>query len=438
MSGHQHDSVSYLRPRPRIIPRDRHIISRAAISANALKVMYRLRNAGYQACLVGGSVRDLMLGREPKDFDVATDALPEQVRELFRNCRLIGRRFRLAHVRFGQEIIEVSTFRAAPDAGGEGQVVEGRIIRDNVYGTLEQDVWRRDFTANALYYDIADFSVIDYVGGVADLEAGLIRLIGDPVQRYTEDPVRLLRAVRFAAKLGFRIHQDTERPLAELSGLLGEIPSSRLFEETMKLFLGGCALQTFEQLRRYGLFGTLFPQTEQILAEEEGGFPHTMLIHALEDTDRRVNEGRPAAPGFLTAALLWLPVRAAAREHAARGLNDAEALELAADAVIARQIASTAIPRSFTGMAREIWRLQARFERRAGKQPARLAQHPRFRAAYDFLLLRAKCGESPRETAEWWMRFVDSGSIPEQPAEMPQRRPRRRRPRSRRADPGGT
>jgi poly(A) polymerase len=438
MSTEHADKISYLRPKPRILTRGEHPISREAISDSALKVLYRLRNAGYRALLVGGSVRDLLLGREPKDFDVATDARPEQIRELFRNCHLIGRRFRLAHVRFGKEIVEVSTFRAphVTDAG-EGTMVDGRIVRDNVYGTLDEDVWRRDFTANALYYDIEDFSVIDYVGGVADIQAGLIRLIGDPEKRYTEDPVRLLRAVRFAVKLGFRIHPDTERPIPSMSPLLAGIPAARLFEETLKLFFGGCALQTFEQSRRYGLFGALFPQTEAVLAREEGGFPQMLLIHALQETDRRIAEGKPVTPGFLIAALLWSPVHAAASMHVANGLNETEAYSLAADSVISRQISSTALPRRFTQMAREIWQLQSRFSRRQGRRAERLAQHPQFRAAYDFLLLRAASGEGVGELAEWWTRFQEGRpvAVPEAP-EFPARRRRRRRGRRRRPGTG--
>lgn len=443
MSTDAADNISYLKPRPRVIPRSEHVISRDAVSGNALKVLYRLKNAGYRGLLVGGSVRDLLLGREPKDFDVATDAHPEQVRELFRNCHLIGRRFRLAHVRFGQEIIEVSTFRAphhVSDEQGEGTSVDGRILRDNVYGTLEEDVWRRDFTANALYYDIEDFSVIDHVGGVADIEAGLIRLIGDPEQRFREDPVRLLRAVRFACKLGFRIHPDTERPIQQLAPLLADIPAARLFEETQKLFLGGSALQTFEQLRHYGLFATLFPQTEAVLAREEGGFPQMLLVRALQSTDQRIAEGLPVTPGFLIAALLWSPVHAAAEAHLGNGLSDMEAVSLAADAVISRQIASTSLPRRFTQTAREIWQLQSRFTRRQGRRPERLLQHPRFRAAYDFLLLRAAAGENVGELAEWWTAYIDGKSLPEvaASAEEPRTPRRRRRGGRRRSRRGGS
>ncbi|MGH8513167.1 MAG: polynucleotide adenylyltransferase PcnB, partial [Gammaproteobacteria bacterium] len=296
---------------PRIIPRSGHIISRANIDERALKVLYRLKNAGFQAFLVGGSVRDLLLGREPKDFDVATDALPEQVRELFRNCRLIGRRFRLAHVHFGRDIIEVATFRGADAAEEDGRVLteDGRILRDNVYGNIDNDAWRRDFTVNALYYNIEDFSVVDYVGGMDDIKAGQIRVVGNTQQRFREDPVRMLRAVRFAVKLGFSIHPQTATPIFELAPLLSEIPPARLFEEILKLFLGGCAVQTFEQLRHYGLFGQLFPQVEACLSEEEGGFPHMFLARALQNTDRRIAEGKPVTPAFLISALLWDPMR---------------------------------------------------------------------------------------------------------------------------------
>ena len=370
--------VTRLRPEPLLVPREQHTISRAQISEAALKVLYRLRSGGFTACLVGGSVRDLLLGREPKDFDVATDAHPEQIRELFRNSRLIGRRFRLAHVRYGEEIIEVSTFRAEHDEdGGEGHMEDGRILRDNVYGSLDEDVWRRDFTVNALYYNIEDFSVIDYVGGMADIRAGRIRLIGDPVRRYTEDPVRLLRAVRFAVKLGFRIDTETERPIQELAPLLADMPPARLFEEVLKLFMGGYAVQTFEQLRHYRLFGVLFPQTEAVLAEQEGGFPHTLLIHALENTDRRLAEGQPVSPGFLIAALLWTPMVALAREYRQDGMSEHDAAQLAGDVVVSRQVNCTAMPRRYTQMAREIWQLQQRLTRTAGKRPQRLlAQAP--------------------------------------------------------------
>ena len=427
------DKVAVLRPQPRILTRQEHNISRENISANALKVLYRLCNAGFDAYLVGGSVRDLLLGREPKDFDVVTNARPEQVRELFRNSHLIGRRFRLVHVRFGNEVIEVSTFRTAHHiADGEGHVVDGTIIRDNVYGTIDDDVWRRDLTVNALFYNIKDFTVIDYVGGLQDIQAGRIRLIGDPEQRYIEDPVRLLRVVRFAVKLGFRIDPATEAPIRGFTELLRKIPPARLFEETLKLFLGGYALQTFEQLRRYDLFIELFPQTEAVLTEEEGGFPHMLLVHALQDTDSRLAAGKPITPGYLIAALLWMPMQAICREHVSNGIAEMDAVHFASDVVISKQIADIALPRQFTKLAREIWQLQLRLRKIQGKYPLRLLEHPRFRAAYDFLLLRAKAGENVQELADWWTGFqqehpVKIDQLRKKPAEGRGRRRRRRR-----------
>ncbi len=392
-----------LNPKPTIIPRDQHTVSRASISENALKVLYRLKNAGYKAYLVGGGVRDILLGREPKDFDVVTDAKPEQIRELFRNCRLIGRRFRLAHVRFGDELIEVSTFRAPHHVSdeGAGHIEDGRIIRDNVYGGIDDDVWRRDFTINALFYNIEDFSIVDYVGGVKDLEAGQLRLIGDPAQRYIEDPVRMLRAVRFSSKLGLRIHPEAEQPIGEFAALLKDIPAARLFEEMLKLFMGGCALQTFESLRHYNLFKYLFPQTDKLLDTPERDYPHTFIMQALKNTDQRINEANSVAPGFLLAALLWEPMRVIADQHIANGLSEIEAVQLAGDTVISRQILSTAMPRRFTHMARDIWSLQVRLKR-TKKRALRVLMHPKFRAAFDFLLLRAQAGEPLTELVDYW------------------------------------
>ncbi len=410
MEASRQSNVSRLPIVARIIPRSEHIVSRANIDERALKVLYRLKNAGFRAYLVGGGVRDLLLGREPKDFDVATDARPEQVRELFRNCRLIGRRFRLAHIHFGPDIIEVATFRGHHDSEvDDGRVTEGgRILRDNVYGDVDEDAWRRDFTVNALYYNVDDFSVLDYVGGMEDLKAGRIRTVGDPERRFREDPVRMLRAVRFAVKLGFTIHPDTERPIFELAPLLEEIPPARLFEEILKLFLRGHALQTFEWLRRYGLFARLFPQVETCLTEEEGGFPHMLLVRALESTDRRIAEGRPVTPGFLLAALLWDPLQRLIEQYRGQEMAPAEAVRLASDTVISRQVTRLAMPRRYTQMAREIWSLQARFHRRTGRHAFRLLGQPRFRAAYDFLALRAAAGEALEGLVSWWTEFQDA------------------------------
>ncbi|MCP5319106.1 MAG: polynucleotide adenylyltransferase PcnB [Chromatiaceae bacterium] len=394
---------------PVVIPRDQHQISRANISPNALKVLYRLKAAGFEAHLVGGGVRDLLLGREPKDFDVATDASPEQVRQTFRNCRLIGRRFRLAHVQFGSEIIEVATFRAGQDAdvSENHQTDEGMLLRDNVYGTIEQDALRRDFTVNALYYNISDFSIIDYAGGVEDLGEGLLRLLGDPETRYREDPVRMLRAVRFAAKLGFRLAPGTESPIPVLASLLADVPSARLFEEVLKLFLGGTAVACFEKLRQYGLFAELFPDTDASLARLEHEFPLTLVLKGLENTDNRIHEDKPVTPAFLFAVLLWEPVRLRAAQLQAEGEAPYQAVQRAGGEVVARQVQRIALPRRFSTPMQEIWGLQSRFLQTRGKRPQRLLTHPRFRAAYDFLLLRAQSGEADPELASWWTAFQD-------------------------------
>lgn len=389
---------------PRIIPRSEHAISRALISESALKVLYRLQKEGHEAYLVGGGVRDLLLGREPKDFDIATSARPEEMKRLFRNCRLIGRRFLLAHVQFGREIIEVATFRAQHD--GDDDVSEsGMLLRDNVYGTLEDDAWRRDFTVNALYYNVGDFSVVDHTGGMDDLKAGILRIIGDPVQRFREDPVRMLRAVRFAAKLGFQIDEETEAALYELGHLLEDVAPARLFDECLKLFLGGYGVQTYELLRHYRLFGYLFPETEMALAQEENHFPHTMLLHALENTDARIAEDKPVTPAFLFAALLWEPMRREAALFMAKKMPEIQALQLAGDAVVARQVQRVAVPKRFTLQSREIWILQERLLRRNGKRAWAMLENPRFRAGYDFLLLRAQSGEEVAELAQWWSDF---------------------------------
>jgi len=379
-------------------------------------VLYRLRQSGYQAFLVGGCVRDLLLGREPKDFDVVTDAHPEEIRGVFRNCRLIGRRFRLAHVHFGDQIVEVATFRALNNEDGEGDRQEGRdgrILRDNIYGTIEEDAWRRDFTINALYYDIRDFSVVDYVGGMSDHQAGILRLIGDPEQRYREDPVRMLRAIRFAVKLGFTIHPECADPIPRLASLLQGIPAARLFDEVLKLLLSGYAVQTFEELRRYGLFGWLFPETEDCLGHEPDGFPLVFLAKALERTDERLQQSMGVAPFFLFAALLWEPVRLSAAAKINAGDNEVFAYQEAASEVLNRQVRSVAIPRALSLNMREVWMLQPRLERVKGPRPFKLLTHPRFRAAYDFLMLRAETGEADPALADWWTRF-QTAAEPEQ------------------------
>ncbi|HEY2145005.1 MAG TPA: polynucleotide adenylyltransferase PcnB [Steroidobacteraceae bacterium] len=411
-----------------VIPRSEHSISREAISPNALKVLYRLKEAGYQGFLVGGAVRDLLLGITPKDFDVATNALPEEVRRLFRNCRLIGRRFRLAHVFFGSEIIEVATFRAAAapereDAedmdgdGGEPAVAEfsppgdsehrafdqtGRILRDNIYGTIEEDVWRRDFAANGLYYSIEDFSIWDFVDGVSDIKARRLKLIGDPQTRYREDPVRMLRAVRFAAKLDFSIESATEQPIRELAYLLDGVPPARLFDEVLKLFLSGFGAKSYRLLRQYGLFEHLFPLSAAAFALPPYAYAGEMLELGLANTDARIAADKPVTPTFLFAVLLWSAVLRELNERQAGPAPDLTQLMQACDTVLRAQQSRVAIPRRFAVPMRELLMLQPRFNRRSGVKSLSLLQHPRFRAAYDFLMLRAQVGAADSELAKWW------------------------------------
>ncbi|MEW5838485.1 MAG: polynucleotide adenylyltransferase PcnB [Pseudomonadota bacterium] len=401
-------------PSPFAIPRDQHSVSRQKISKNALNVLYRLHESGYRALLVGGGVRDVLLGRSPKDFDIATDATPEQVRKLFRNCRLIGRRFRLAHVLFGREIVEVATFRGHGEEDDAARRADesGRLLRDNVYGTLEDDVQRRDFTVNALYYDIADFSVLDHVGGMQDLRDGILRLLGDPETRYREDPVRMLRAARFAAKLGFKLHEDTERPIAELSSLLAGIPPARLVDECVKLFHTGHGAASLNELVRLDLLRWLLPPLHEALCQtEDDGAAWAFLYAALSNTDRRVEEGLPLSTAFLFAALLWPVVVMHAQAHAHAGQPEAMLLQQAGDEVMQLIQPHVAIPRHLQLLIREIWEMQVRFVVHQGRGVASLHGHPRFRAAYDFLLLRAQVGEPQAvEDAAWWQAYVESGT----------------------------
>ncbi len=430
---------------PRVLGRDQHSISRKHINSNALKVLYRLHKGGYQAHLVGGGVRDLLLGHQPKDFDVATDATPEQVRELFRNCRLIGRRFRLAHVVFGRDVVEVATFRADHDAVDDDDSADvvrqddGRILRDNVFGTIEEDAFRRDFTVNALYYDISRFAVLDYTGALADLEARRLRLIGDPAARYREDPVRMLRAARFAAKLGFEVDPDTAAPIAECGPLLRDIPPSRLFDEVLKLFVTGHAQGSMEHLLRLDLLQYLFPGADAALKAGDAGFT-ALLERALDNTDRRLAADKPVTPAFLYAVLLWPVASARASElHEREGESPVMAMQRAAAEAAEAQQAYTALPKRFAGPMREIWLLQPKLERYRGKRARRLLSHPRLRAAWDFLCLRRDAGEALGETCDWWQRAMDahaqgeaaagdaSGSRAEAPRNKRRRRGGRRR-----------
>ncbi len=552
-----------------VIPRSEHSISRAQISPNALKVLYKLKEAGFQAFLVGGAVRDLLLGIKPKDFDVATNALPDEVRRLFRNCRLIGRRFRLAHVHFGQEIIEVATFRAAAaperedaeeedadlDAGSPGEGLgagaagigatdedatddaeeegaeddpaepegsgggdefgqgarghdadedafrdtaagnaagaagavpsepgrasepaprayeqaprefesarrsfdadrrpfdsehrafdtTGRILRDNIYGTIEEDVWRRDFTANGLYYNIEDFSIWDFVDGVKDVRARRLKLIGDPETRYREDPVRMLRAVRFAAKLDFSIEEGTEAPMRRLASLLDGVPPARLFDECLKLFLSGFGAKSCALLMKYTLFEHLYPMSAAAFKLSPYAYAQEMLEAGLANTDARIAANKPVTPTFLFAVLLWGAILRELNEHAAGPAPDLAQLMRACDTVLRAQQARVAIPRRYAAPMRELLMLQPRFNRRSGVKSLSLLQHPRFRAAYDFLLLRAQVGVAEPELAQWWtdvqllpqeerVALVQArpaeAPAPDDPTAAPGRRRRRRR-----------
>jgi poly(A) polymerase len=395
----------------RLIKHIKHPISNTLINKNALKVLSGLAQAGYAAYLVGGSVRDLLIGRQPKDFDITTDAHPEQIRALFHNCRLIGRRFRLAHIYFGREIIEVATFRgpSTDENDAHPQSAHGMLLRDNIYGTLEEDVWRRDFTINALYYNMQDASVMDYTGGLDDLKKNLLRLIGDPEQRYREDPVRMLRAIRFASKLNLNIHPDTAEPIATVKILLEHVSPARLFDETLKILLGGASSSAFELLRKYDLFRYLFRQTNTQL-EILGVLPiHDFLALAFKNTDTRLSEGKTINPAFMLAALLWYPQQNIVAQLEKDGLKHGIAFEKAAQLAISEQVKQMSIPKRLTAMVREIWTLQNHLSRRSGQHAYRLMNQPRFRAAYDFLLLRSAAGEDVKPLAEWWTAFQEGG-----------------------------
>ncbi|MFZ5639042.1 MAG: polynucleotide adenylyltransferase PcnB [Pseudomonadota bacterium] len=396
--------TTHLPTAPRTIPRDQHAISRKDISPSALRVLYRLHEAGYGAFLVGGAVRDLLLGEHPKDFDVATDATPEQVKHLFRNCRLIGRRFRLAHVVYGREIIEVATFRANSDDGsGDRETGEdGRVLRDNVYGSIEDDAIRRDFTANALYYAISDFSVRDYVGGFEDVNNRVLKLIGDPETRYREDPVRMLRAVRLAAKLRFTIDPASAEPIPRLASLLQEASPARLFEECLKLFLSGHAEASFLGLEAHGLLPALLPESAAALSSNRSGALRRMLIEGLRATDARIAADEPVSPAFLFALLLWPAYCRSLAMLQAQGVHAAEAERRAADRVTLHQVETVALPRRFSLPMQEIWLLQGRFAQRQRKRVVRLLAQPRFRAAFDFLQLRQVASDSHAADIAFW------------------------------------
>ena len=397
-----------------IITRQEHNISRKQISDNALKVLYRLHGAGFDAYLVGGGVRDLLLSQQPKDFDIATNATPEQIRQLFKNCRLIGRRFRLAHIMFGRDIIEVATFRGhhqEPSKNVSQQSKEGMLLRDNVYGTIDEDAERRDFTVNAMYYNIGDYSIHDYARGIEDLEDKLIRLIGDPDTRYREDPVRMLRAIRFAVKLDFDIEEDTAAPIEELATLLQEIPAARLYEESLKMLQSGHGLETYHLMREYNLFQQLFPTIAEFFTEDYSSQTEQMLDLVLDSTDQRIEEGKRINPAFMFAAMLWYPLQEKAKQlMEKRKLSFYDAIMEASNYVLDDQVRTIAIPRRHTATIREIWQLQLRMPRRNGKRAFRLMELNKFRAGYDFLEMRGEVeqGETA-QLAKWWETFQNAG-----------------------------
>lgn len=427
-----------------IISRDQHSISRQYISDAALRVMSTLRKAGFEGYLVGGGVRDLLLGGRPKDFDIATDATPEQVNKLFRNARIIGRRFKIVHVRFGREVIEVTTFRGShetPEEGRRGKrpinqqsarSQNGMLLRDNVFGTLEEDAIRRDLTINALYYTTADFAIYDYTHGMQDLQNKIIRVIGDPETRYREDPVRMLRVIRFAAKLDFTIEKNTAKPIKQLASRLSDIPAARMFDEVLKLFMSGKGVETFELMQQYQLFEPLFPQTQACL---EDPFSQRLILQALKNTDARIQQEKPVTPAFIYAALLWPAVTRRQQQLIKEGVPEIPALHQASTEVTSLQQQATSIPRRFGMPMREIWDLQLRLPRRGGHKAEQLMENRRFRAAYDFLLLREEAGEQTDGLGKWWTDYQTRS--PDQRAKMvkslagekPSRRRRKPKPR---------
>ena len=446
---------------PIIIPRSDHSLSRQDLSPNAVKVLYRLNKAGFDAFLVGGCVRDHLIGIEPKDFDVVTNATPEEVHTIFSNSRLIGRRFKLVHVTFGREIIEVSTFRAnsAQDDDDDtlntslkgkdsARSAHGIVLRDNVYGNIEEDAERRDFTFNALYYNVKDFSIHDYCGGLKDIESKQIRMIGDARQRYQEDPVRMLRAIRFAGKLGFELEAETAAPIKEMAHLLDHIPPARLFEEVLKLLGSGNGIDTFHLLRQYGLFRYLFPDTDALL---QSGWkrndidPEAFILQGLKNTDDRIQSGKTTAPYFLYAVLLWPSVALRHEEFQAQGMPATPALHQAANMVLDNQVASTAIPRRFSTPMREIWDMQYRLPKRYGKRAFLLLEHPRFRAGFDFLLIRELSGTNLDGLGDWWEKFQHGTESQQRDLiksidsfTKDNEGPKKRRPRRRRKSNGNT
>ena len=420
--------------RPVALEASQHGIRREDLSSGSRRTVETLQQHGYQAFVVGGAVRDLLAGIPPKDYDVATNATPEQVRQCFRRARIIGRRFQIVHVMMGAETIEVTTFRGHHEQDGDERRAQtdetGRVLRDNVFGSQQDDAARRDFTINALYYDPSSGQVIDYHRGVDDIRAKTLRMIGDPAKRYREDPVRMLRAVRLAAKLDYAIEPATRRPIQELADLIEGVPPSRLFDEMLKLLTSGYAVDCVRRLRAEGLHHGLLPLLDVILEQPLG---ERFVMLSLANTDKRIRTGKPVSPGFLFATLLWHEVLAKWASLQAGGERPIPALYLAMDDVLDVQGEKLAITRRIAGDIKDIWALQPRFEQRSGKRPYALLEQPRFRAGYDFLLLRADSGEVDSELAQWWTRFIEhegedrAAMLLPQGSDGPKKRRRRRR-----------
>jgi poly(A) polymerase len=429
---------------PTILTAAEHGIDPKLLSSNAIRVTSSLQEAGYKAFVVGGAVRDLLLGVKPKDFDIATNATPEQVKRLFRRAFIIGKRFQIVHVMFGQDLLEVTTFRGAGEASAPKDE-HGRVLRDNNFGPQHEDAMRRDFTINAMYYDPATQEVLDYHGGIADIRDKTLRIIGQPEARYREDPVRMLRVVRFAAKLEFTIEPHTREPIAVMAPLINNVPAARVFDEMLKLLMSGHALACLQQLRKQGLHHGLLPLLDVVL-EQPIGMKFVTL--ALESTDNRIKAGKGVSPGFLFASLLWHQVVEKWTAYRAAGESPIPALHLAADDVLDSQTEKLALQRKIGSDMRDIWSMQPRFERRNGKAPYKLLEHPRFRAGYDFLLLRGESGEIDMEIGDWWTAFYEGDEVERErllttavasPAGGPKRkRPPRRGPRNKTAGDGGS
>ncbi|MFZ6845874.1 polynucleotide adenylyltransferase PcnB [Undibacterium sp. RuTC16W] len=421
--------------KPTVLSAKEHGINPELLSSNAVRVTQTLQENGFKAFVVGGAVRDLLLGVKPKDFDIATNATPEQVKRLFRRAFIIGRRFQIVHVMFGQDLLEVTTFRGAATDGAPKDE-HGRVLRDNTFGEQHEDAVRRDFTINAMYYDPATQTVLDYHGGIADIRKKTLRIIGVPEARYREDPVRMLRVVRFAAKLQFTIDEATRAPIPVMAPLINNVPVARVFDEMLKLLMSGHAMACLQQLRKAGLHHGLMPLLDVVLEQPLG---EKFVTLALANTDERVRQGKPVSPGFLFASLLWHQVLEKWEAYKAAGEMAIPALHLAADDVLNKQTDSLALQRKIGSDMRDIWAMQPRFEKRIGKSPYKLLEHPRLRAGYDFLLLRCASGEIDAEIGEWWTAFMEAdGSEREHlltikpkdaAGEVKKRRPRRRAPR---------